>query len=228
MNSEPKSTIVSEEARLLKDLDLSSRQETVSSKPNPWNIVKIHAPSRPRLSINKVDEPPPISNATELWMHSRNMLSNRLCPLRKVLWNLSRFFLLFLSNLKCHLLLSHSVIPGLLDSHYHRRVHSLLLVLESHMTCSSNASNRRAQDYIYPRFLACCHGPTGNILIPKEVINSQPQPAPANTNHNPDTRGLLATVAPPSRSNLKAHLSPSLLQDYSYAFDRHHCQPVLY
>jgi hypothetical protein len=29
-DSEPKSTIVSEEARLLKDLDLSSRQETVS------------------------------------------------------------------------------------------------------------------------------------------------------------------------------------------------------
>ena len=38
---------VSEDAQLLKDLDLSSRQETVDYKPNPWNIAKINAVSRP-------------------------------------------------------------------------------------------------------------------------------------------------------------------------------------
>lgn len=38
--------VISAEAKLLKDLDLSSRQETVEYKPNPWNIAKINAASR--------------------------------------------------------------------------------------------------------------------------------------------------------------------------------------
>ncbi|KZP20175.1 hypothetical protein FIBSPDRAFT_954788 [Athelia psychrophila] len=37
-----------EDAQLLKDLDLSTRSETVEYKPNPWNIAKINAASRPR------------------------------------------------------------------------------------------------------------------------------------------------------------------------------------
>ena len=37
---------ISHEAQLLKDLDLSSRQENVDYKPNPWNIAKINAVSR--------------------------------------------------------------------------------------------------------------------------------------------------------------------------------------
>lgn len=36
---------ISPEAQLLKDLDLSSRQENVVYKPNPWNIAKINAVS---------------------------------------------------------------------------------------------------------------------------------------------------------------------------------------
>lgn len=37
----------SSEARLLEDLDLSSREETVQYKPNPFSIAKINAASRP-------------------------------------------------------------------------------------------------------------------------------------------------------------------------------------
>jgi hypothetical protein len=46
-DSEPQPTAVSDETQLLKDLDLSSRQESVDYKPNPWNIAKINAASRP-------------------------------------------------------------------------------------------------------------------------------------------------------------------------------------
>ncbi|KAF5383252.1 hypothetical protein D9615_004845 [Tricholomella constricta] len=38
---------VSSEAKLLNDLDLSSREETVQYKPNPFSIAKINAASRP-------------------------------------------------------------------------------------------------------------------------------------------------------------------------------------
>jgi hypothetical protein len=56
-DSERQSTAVSEETQLLKDLDLSSRQESVDYKPNPWNIAKINAASRPdRPSIAQADE----------------------------------------------------------------------------------------------------------------------------------------------------------------------------
>jgi hypothetical protein len=41
------SAFESEEARFLKDLDLSSREETVIYKPNPFSIAKINAASRP-------------------------------------------------------------------------------------------------------------------------------------------------------------------------------------
>lgn len=41
---------ISEEAQLKIDLDLSSRQETVEYKPNPWNIAKINAASRSSAS----------------------------------------------------------------------------------------------------------------------------------------------------------------------------------
>lgn len=43
-----KTTNLSEDAQLLKDLDISSRQETVEYKANPWNIAKINAASRPK------------------------------------------------------------------------------------------------------------------------------------------------------------------------------------
>jgi hypothetical protein len=57
-DSEPQPTAVSDETQLLKDLDLSSRQESVDYKPNPWNIAKINAASRPnRPSIVQADEP---------------------------------------------------------------------------------------------------------------------------------------------------------------------------
>lgn len=41
-----KNNPISPEAQLLKDLDLSSRHETVEYKPNPWNIAKMNAVSR--------------------------------------------------------------------------------------------------------------------------------------------------------------------------------------
>ena len=41
-----KNNLISPEAQLLKDLDLSSRHETVEYKPNPWNIAKMNAVSR--------------------------------------------------------------------------------------------------------------------------------------------------------------------------------------
>lgn len=44
---EPSSEPISEEAQLFKDLDLSVREEAVEYKPNPWNIAKINAASRP-------------------------------------------------------------------------------------------------------------------------------------------------------------------------------------
>ncbi|KIM86876.1 hypothetical protein PILCRDRAFT_815310 [Piloderma croceum F 1598] len=57
-DSELQPTAVSEETQLLKDLDLSSRQESVDYKPNPWNIAKINAASRlNRLPIVQADEP---------------------------------------------------------------------------------------------------------------------------------------------------------------------------
>jgi len=56
--------VISEDAQLLKDLDLSSRQETVEYKPNPWKIAKINAASRPLNTnvVNKVlqDEVTPV------------------------------------------------------------------------------------------------------------------------------------------------------------------------
>lgn len=44
-NSDPTAAIA--EKKLLEDFDLSSRQESVDYKPNPWNIAKINASSRP-------------------------------------------------------------------------------------------------------------------------------------------------------------------------------------
>ncbi|KAJ6504422.1 hypothetical protein DFH09DRAFT_292924 [Mycena vulgaris] len=51
------SVFESEEARLLKDLDLSSREETVVYKPNPFSIAKINAASRNR-STPTIDRRP--------------------------------------------------------------------------------------------------------------------------------------------------------------------------
>jgi hypothetical protein len=42
------------EALLLNDLDLSSRQETVVYKPNPWSIAKINAASRTARPANPI------------------------------------------------------------------------------------------------------------------------------------------------------------------------------
>jgi hypothetical protein len=43
-------TSITTDAQLLKDLDLSSRHEEVIYKPNPWNIAKINAASRRKIS----------------------------------------------------------------------------------------------------------------------------------------------------------------------------------
>jgi len=58
-DSETQPPAVSEETQLLKDLDLSSRQESVDYKPSPWNIAEINAASRflNRPSIVQTDEP---------------------------------------------------------------------------------------------------------------------------------------------------------------------------
>lgn len=44
-----KSSLVSEEASLLEELDISSRVDTATYKPNPWSIAKANASTRPKL-----------------------------------------------------------------------------------------------------------------------------------------------------------------------------------
>ena len=44
----------SEEAKLVKDLDISERQDTAVYKPNPFSIAKINAAAR---TVNNVDKP---------------------------------------------------------------------------------------------------------------------------------------------------------------------------
>ncbi|KAF7975103.1 hypothetical protein HWV62_10379 [Athelia sp. TMB] len=51
---------LSEDAQLLKDLDLSTRSETAEYKPNPFNIAKINAASRPRRESTSGDRSNPI------------------------------------------------------------------------------------------------------------------------------------------------------------------------
>ena len=52
-----KNNPISPEAQLLKDLDLSSRHETVEYKPNPWNIAKMNA-------VSRTTRPPPDHGTT--------------------------------------------------------------------------------------------------------------------------------------------------------------------
>ncbi|KAG1806969.1 uncharacterized protein BJ212DRAFT_773933 [Suillus subaureus] len=46
-NSKVKVNLPSDDTRLIQELDISSRHETVEYKPNPWSIARINAASRP-------------------------------------------------------------------------------------------------------------------------------------------------------------------------------------
>ncbi|KAF8656963.1 hypothetical protein AX16_002318 [Volvariella volvacea WC 439] len=64
----PKSTTnepSSEDARLMKEIDLGSREETVSYKPNPFSLAKINAATRAKPSINDNSNATESSKATE-------------------------------------------------------------------------------------------------------------------------------------------------------------------
>ncbi len=54
----PDEPTISNEAKLRQDLDLSTREETVVYKPNPFSIAKANAAYRSNASNNKVPLPP--------------------------------------------------------------------------------------------------------------------------------------------------------------------------
>src|ERR1700722_449106 len=57
----PASSPPSDDSKLLRDLDLASRHETVEFKANPWSIAKKTAASRPRQSVPEPPKDPPKS-----------------------------------------------------------------------------------------------------------------------------------------------------------------------
>jgi len=52
----PNSNLLSDDAQLVRDLDLSSRPEQAIFKPNPWNIAKINAASRSRVPSTELPQ----------------------------------------------------------------------------------------------------------------------------------------------------------------------------
>lgn len=47
----------SSDAALIKDLDISSREDKATYKANPWSIAKINAATRPSIALKEVNEP---------------------------------------------------------------------------------------------------------------------------------------------------------------------------
>lgn len=47
--------VISEDARLMKQMDLSSRQDQAVYKPNPWSIAQVNAATRPQPRQNRPD-----------------------------------------------------------------------------------------------------------------------------------------------------------------------------
>lgn len=58
-SDDPDESKVSNEAKLRQDLDLSTREETVAYKPNPFSIAKANAAYRSNASSKKVPPPQP-------------------------------------------------------------------------------------------------------------------------------------------------------------------------
>ncbi|KAG1731048.1 uncharacterized protein EDB91DRAFT_1306757 [Suillus paluster] len=63
-----KANIPSDDSKLIQELDISSRHETVEYKPNPWSIARINAASRPPNQEPRAQE---VSEDTRRKQHQR-------------------------------------------------------------------------------------------------------------------------------------------------------------